>query len=146
MKTPPFKKGQHIWLEAKNLNLPYNKKISSKREGPFEIQEVMGPVTYKLKLPTRWQNHNVFHAALLTPYLETETHGPNHTNPPPDLVEGNPEWEVESILSHQRQGHGYQYLMHWKGYGSADNSWEPAGNLKNAQETINLYKQCHGLL
>ena len=146
MKTPPFKKGQCVWLEAKNLNLPYNKKISSKREGPFEIQEVMGPVTYKLKLLTRWQNHNVFHAALLTPYLETETHGPNHTNPPPDLVEGNPEWEVESILSHRRRGHGYQYLVHWQGYGSADDSWEPAGNLKNAQETINQYKQRHGLL
>jgi len=42
----PFEKDQLVWLEAKNLHLGYNKKISTKREGPFKIIEVMGPVTY----------------------------------------------------------------------------------------------------
>jgi hypothetical protein len=29
----------------------HHKKIAPKREGPFEIDEVLGPVTYRLKLP-----------------------------------------------------------------------------------------------
>jgi hypothetical protein len=53
----------------------YHKKMAPKREGPFEIEEVLGPVTYRLKLPTTWKIHNVFHAVLLKPYVETEVHG-----------------------------------------------------------------------
>ncbi|ESK86115.1 hypothetical protein Moror_9322 [Moniliophthora roreri MCA 2997] len=46
-----FEKGQKVWLEGKNLSLGYpSPKLSLKREGPFEIEEVLGPVTYKLKL------------------------------------------------------------------------------------------------
>ena len=65
----PFKKGDQVWLEGKNLKTLYeSKKISPKREGPFEIQEVLGPLTYRLTLPVQWKIHPVFHAALLTPY------------------------------------------------------------------------------
>ena len=33
----PFKEGDKVWLEVTNLNLGYNKKLASKREGPFAI-------------------------------------------------------------------------------------------------------------
>jgi len=32
------------------------------------------------------------------PYKETDQHGPNFLEPPPDILEGEPEWEVEQIL------------------------------------------------
>lgn len=94
----PFSLGQKVWLDSKNLNLGYNKKIKAKREGPFVIKEVLGPVTYRLKLPEHWKRvklHDVFHANLLMPYIETEVHGPNKTRPSPD-IEGM--LEVERIL------------------------------------------------
>ena len=47
----PFEKGQKVWLDSRNLKTSYHKKIGPKREGPFEIDEVLGPVTYRLKLP-----------------------------------------------------------------------------------------------
>jgi hypothetical protein len=50
---------------------------NTKQEGPFKIKEVLGLVTYRLKLPTTWKIHNVFHAVLLKPYVETEVHGEN---------------------------------------------------------------------
>ena len=65
-----------------------HKKIKPKREGPFTIIEVLGPVTYQLKLPTTWRIHDVFHATLLQPYKENETYGQNFTQPPPELLEG----------------------------------------------------------
>ena len=42
----PFKKGQKVWLDSRNLKTQYYKKIGPKREGPFEIDKVLGPVTY----------------------------------------------------------------------------------------------------
>ena len=61
----PFEKGQKVWLDSRNLKTSYHKKIRPKHEGPFEIEEVLGPVTYQLKLPETWRIHNVFHAVLL---------------------------------------------------------------------------------
>ena len=49
----PFHKGQKVWLEATNLQLNYNKKITTKEEGPFQILEVLPPVNYRLKLPEK---------------------------------------------------------------------------------------------
>jgi hypothetical protein len=46
----PFKKGQMVWLDLRHLKTNYHKKMALKQEGPFEIEEVLGPVTYQLKL------------------------------------------------------------------------------------------------
>src|SRR5277367_5738443 len=52
-----FSQGQKVWLDSQNLKANYHKKMSPKREGPFEIEEVLGPITYKLKLPKTWKIH-----------------------------------------------------------------------------------------
>ena len=67
----------------------------------------------------------MFHVDLLTPYHETEVHGANFTQPPPDLIDGEEEYEVEEILDSRKHGRGrkVQYLVKWKGYPSSDNQW-----------------------
>jgi hypothetical protein len=74
----PFKKGQMVWLDSRHLKTNYHKKMAPKREGPFKIEEVLGPVTYQLKLPESWQIHKVFHATLLYPYRENKVYGENY--------------------------------------------------------------------
>ena len=105
----PFLENQLVWLEAKNLRLGYNKKISTKREGPFKITEVMGPVTYRLQLPPAWKIHDVFHASLLTPHKETNIHRPSFPKPPTELIEDEPEWEVDRILRHRKRNRKLEY-------------------------------------
>ncbi|ESK81286.1 hypothetical protein Moror_8459 [Moniliophthora roreri MCA 2997] len=101
-KLDMFEEGQRVWLEAKNLATGYpSKKLAPKREGLFEILEVLGPVTYKLDLPHQWKIHPVFHAALLSPFKETEAHRPSFTEPPLDLIEGFEEYEVEAVIGHR---------------------------------------------
>ena len=106
--------GDKVWLEGANLKLTHPKaKLDAKRYGPFLITKAISPVVFQLALPPEWRIHDVFHASLLTPYKETEEHGENFTQPPPGLVEGQEEYEVEQIIDSRRWGRArkLQYLL-----------------------------------
>ena len=141
-KSPHFLKyhvDQQVWLEGTHLRTTHpTHKLRAKRFGPFKVLEVLSPVTYRLELPANWKIHNAFHAAVLHPYKETTIHGPNFPEPPPDLVEGQEEWEVDNVLASRRFGHNkaLQYLVKWKGFSEAHNSWEPKRNLGNADQLV----------
>ena len=94
-------------------------------------------------LPVTWKIHDVFHVDLLTPYNETDFHGPNFQQPPPDLIEGVEEYEVEQILDSRCHGRGrkVQYLVKWKGYPNFDNQWVNWDNM-HADEVIEAFKRC----
>ena len=141
--TTKWSEGQQVWLKAKNISLTYgSSKLAPQCHGPFKILRVISPVAYELELPKHWKIHPVFHASLLTPYVETMVHGSNFLRPPPDIIDGQEEYEVEQILSHRTFGcqKQLQYLVKWKGYPSSDNSWELAENL-HANELIQEYRQ-----
>jgi hypothetical protein len=142
----PFKEGQKVWLDARNLKTLYHKKMAPKHEGPFEIIEVLGPVTYRLKLPKTWRIHDVFHAVLLRQYRETETYGENYPQPPPELRDGEEIYEIESILRHRKRGRGYQYLIKWDGYPISEASWEPEDVFTDDGDVLTQYKRRHQLL
>ena len=142
----PFKVNDKVWLESKNLKLRHeSKKLAPKREGPFTIAEVLNPLNYRLSLPESWHIHPVFHTSLLSPFKHTNVHGENFICPPPDLIEGQPEYEVEAIISHRRSGKGRAYLVKWKDYSTSENTWEPERNLYNAEEILKQYKRRHQL-
>jgi hypothetical protein len=98
-----FKIGDRVWLEKTNLPLPYESlKLAPKRYGPFPIIKKISDVSYKLKLPPTWKIHDTFHAGLLMLYKENDKYGSNFLEPPPELLNGEPKWEVEEIIG-QRQ-------------------------------------------
>ena len=107
------------------------------------MSKVISPVVYQLVLPMSWKILNTFHASLLSPYKEMGEHGPNFTEPPPELIEGAEEYEVESILGQCTYGQWKKkkYLVKWKGYSDAHNSWELAKNV-NAPELVKEYHRC----
>jgi Chromo (CHRromatin Organisation MOdifier) domain len=128
----PLEKREQVWLEGTNLKLSHpSAKLALRRYGPFPITDLISPVVYHIWLPLHWHIHNVFYVSLLTPYKETEAHGCNYPEPPPDLIEGEPEYKVDQILAVRRHGcnQDLQYLLHWKGYSQAHNSWEPTENI-----------------
>jgi Chromo (CHRromatin Organisation MOdifier) domain len=139
--------GQRVWLEGKNLPISHGTiKLSPKRYGPFTITKLISPVASQLDLPISWNIHPVFHNNLLTPYIETNAHGPNFTRPPPDLINREAEYKVEAIKSHHYFGKNkrLQYLLKWKGYPEADNTWESEDQL-NAPDLLKQYNRRHGL-
>jgi hypothetical protein len=123
--TTTWKTGQLVWLEGKNLPLPYRMaKLAPCRHRPFKISKIISPVVVRLELLAQWSIHLVFHTSLITAYTETPSHGPNFTQLPPDLIDGEEEYEVEQIRSHWTWGRHetLQYLIKWKGYPESDNT------------------------
>jgi hypothetical protein len=95
----PFIENQLVWLEGTNLHLSHPMaKLRPKQFGPFHINKVISPCVYCLNLPKHWKIHNIFHASLLSPYTKTPEHGPNYPEPPPELINDQPEYEVEQVL------------------------------------------------
>lgn len=56
----------------------------------------------------------------------------------------NEEYEVDAILKHRETSSGREYLIHWKGYGSEEDSWEKAANL-SCPKMLNKYIRSVGL-
>src|SRR6185369_9700986 len=95
-----FKIGDQVWLEATNLKTKRpSKKLDHKHFRPFKIIKQVGAAAYQLQLPPTWTIYNTFNQDLLTKWTE-----PKHASqkrkapPPPDLIEGEMEYEVEKIL------------------------------------------------
>jgi hypothetical protein len=96
---------EQVWLEATHLKIHHQKtKLKPKQYGPFKIIKEISPVAYQLKLPMAWGIHDIFHASLLLPYCETTAHGPNFSQPPLELIDGEEEYQVECIMGHQNTG------------------------------------------
>ena len=123
---PKFQEGDMVWLDGRNLHIDQlTIKLAAKRHGPFRVAQVMSPVNYCLELPMQWRIHPVFHIDLLTKYHKTPLHSTNYQCPPPELIDGEEEYEVEKVIASRCFGCGrkFQYLVKWKGYPNSDNQW-----------------------
>jgi hypothetical protein len=143
MNYKPYQEQDQVWLGATNLKTMHpTAKLAPKWYGPFTIKKKVLDVVFQLELPHQWKIHNVFHASLLTPYTETELHGPNFPEPPPEIIKGDPEFEVEQIVGSRQVGKKktLQYKIRWKGYLPAHNSWEPAKQV-HALELIEQFQK-----
>jgi len=59
--------------------------------------------------------------------------------PAPILIDNAEEWEADQILDYRRQDNRHEFLVHWKVYERADDSWEPIENLDHSLELIQEY-------
>ena len=74
-----------------------------------------------------------------------DVYGQNFNEPPPELLEGEEVYEVETILNHRKRGQGYQYYIKWQGYPISDASWELENSFSDDSDTLMQYKLQHDL-
>ena len=140
---PQYHEGNLMWLEGRNLRTnQLTAKLAARRHGPFSVEQVLSPVTYKLSLPSTWNIHLVFHTDLLTPYRETPFHGENYQRPLAELIQGLEEYEVKAVLDVRHYGRKKkrQYLVKWKGYPDSNNEWVDHADM-HAPEAIKEYEE-----
>ena len=83
----------------------------------------------------------MFRVFLLEPYLVSQSNFNRATPPPPpDLIHGEEEFEVEKILDKRRQYGRFEYLVKWIGHPTHLSTWEPAENLKHCEELLQGYE------
>ncbi|PSR72503.1 hypothetical protein PHLCEN_2v11626 [Hermanssonia centrifuga] len=89
---------------------------------------------YELELPGHTNIFPKFHASLLKRHIANDdTRYPSraHEEPAPTF---DPETRedhhfVERILDRRRRGRGWQYLVHWKGFGPEHDEWLPGSRV-----------------
>ena len=54
-----------VWLSSEHLALApgLSSKLAAKFVGPFKVLEQVGEVSFRLKLPSHWRVHDVFHVS-----------------------------------------------------------------------------------
>ena len=89
--------------------------------------------------------HNVFHIDKLIPFVSNDAYGEAYSQPPPELIDGEEEYEVEEIIRHRYKGRTKrtkEYFVSWKGYPPSENSWVKEQDL-HAPELIDEYHRSH---
>lgn len=152
-KDVEFEEGDFVLLNRETLGLNRNvtgtgKKLIPKFEGPFEVQEKISRLTYRIRLPASYAIHPVININHLERYNESpDEFGERMIIPKqrPDF-DKMAEYEVDRIIGERwrKTRHGKrqrQYQIRWKGYGPEDDTWELRNNLRNAPEIIRTWEK-----
>jgi hypothetical protein len=114
-----FALGDRVWLDGSDIatNRPLTK-LSHQRLGPFVVKACVGQSAYCLSLSPHFHRlHPVFPVVKLSPALPDPIPGRRPAPPPPPtLIDGKEEYEVEAILDSRMCYNHLEYLVKWKGY------------------------------
>lgn len=143
-----FKLGDKVLLSTQNIrNQNQAPKLAPKYIGPFAITRVVSDVAYQLELPSNMKIHNVFHVSKLRKYVDGAEEFPDReviVRSSPVIVDGEEAWEVERVVRKRTRKVGHrsvvEYFVLWKNYPDWEGTWEPASNLKLAQESVNKFE------
>jgi transposase InsO family protein len=141
---PDFKVGDQVWLDSRNLRTHRPaKKLDYKREGPFTVTEKVGTRSYRLNLPKTVKVYPVFHVSLLERFRPDLISGRTPKRRPPLVVDGEEEFEVESILDSKQERGRVFYFVHWKGYPISERSWVSSDAIQNSPLLLAKFHQDH---
>uniref|UniRef100_A0A8C6NLP1 Integrase catalytic domain-containing protein n=1 Tax=Nothobranchius furzeri TaxID=105023 RepID=A0A8C6NLP1_NOTFU len=128
---PSYVPGDKVWVSTADLRFrAKSKNLAPRFLGPYTVQKVINPVSYRLRLPATLRIHPTFHISRLKPYVESSLLPPPAPAPPPArFLDGEPIYTIRRILDARCRGRGWQYLVDWADYGPEERSWEPARSI-----------------
>jgi hypothetical protein len=109
-----FAVGDQVLLATRYVQpkTPLGKKLLPRFMGPFTVTGKVNEVAYRLDLPDNLRWHNVFHVSLLRAYVAG---GRVQPPPMPEIVDGEPGYEVGQLLDHRLKQTQLEFLVAWKG-------------------------------
>ncbi|KAD7477122.1 hypothetical protein E3N88_00258 [Mikania micrantha] len=125
-----FMVGDWVYVKLKpyrqlSVSQRIHQKLAAKFFGPFQIIEKIGPVAYRLHLPSTSKIHLVFHVAL----LKKAVCAPTDTHLPPDLCIDSTDTPIPIAVIAKRvlqnaSDSVEQWLIQWQHQDSEDATWE----------------------
>ncbi|KAA3456998.1 DNA/RNA polymerases superfamily protein [Gossypium australe] len=125
LKVPPWKKIFRFGRKGK---------LSSRFIGPYEVIERVGPVAYKLRLPSELDKiHNVFHVSMLRRYRSDPSHviSPSEVEIQPDMTyEEEPIRILAREVKELRNKKISLVKVLWQRHGIEEATWESENTMK----------------
>ena len=126
------------------------RKLVQRMIGPFEVIERINPMVYRLRLPDTYSMHPVFNLEHLKKYIPSpDEFGERTELPPTRELRASEEYEVEAILGHRlvgkKKANRRMFLVRWKDYGPADDSWVSEYDLRNSSQLKRDYLKSKSL-
>jgi transposase InsO family protein len=138
-QEPSLKRGDRVYLLRRHIQTKRpSTKLDFKKLGPFKVTEKIGNVNYRLQLPSSSRLHPVFHISLLEPCKGAT---PVVTDAELQPENDEQEYEAEEILDSRVNNGVLEYLVKWKDYTSAENTWEPRKHLANSPRLLEEFHQ-----
>jgi hypothetical protein len=130
-----FQVGDKVYLSTKNLKSRRpSRKLGNQWEGPFEILRQVGN-SYQLQLPAGSNIHDVFAPELLFRDPNNPLPGQEQPRNPPEIIEGQEEWEVQEVLASRLYRNTLKYQVSWVGH-DPDTTWYNASNLMGSPHKL----------
>jgi hypothetical protein len=133
---PTYRVNDKVMLSMRNIRTKKPaKKLDQKYSGPYSISELIGTHACRLTLPKDMKVHDVFHVALLKPFVTPTYPGQVEVrrDPVEITVEDEVHYEIANVLNSRvnTKTRKLEYLIEWAGYEGTDEetSWEPAINI-----------------
>jgi hypothetical protein len=142
-KPQEFKEGDLVLLNRAYINLDNYKQAKLQKllplyVGPYTVLDKISANAYRIQLPSNYSIYPVFHTSALKPYLVPDD-SRQQPIPDPDIIAGQEEYEIDTILDSRLIRKQPQYLVKWKGFPNDENEWIPLKNLKHAQDAVKDY-------
>lgn len=143
--APVYKVHDRVWLNLRNVRTQRPSKKLDWLHAKYEVLEVPTPYTVRLNVPTGI--HPVFHVELIRPAATDPLPSQvvDDSEPPPVVVDGELEYEVEAVLDVRRRRLGrrsrMEALVKWAGY--PEPSWEPLSEVQGVS-ALDDYERTHG--
>jgi hypothetical protein len=113
-------------------------KLDNKMYRPCKILTAHDNRYCKLELPDCWKIHPMFNIALLEQYL-----GKNPEREVIEIEADDADWEMEKVIASGPSNEDAEkpvFLVIWKGYSQAENTWEKFYNVdENARGLLEDY-------
>ncbi|PKU65792.1 hypothetical protein MA16_Dca009121 [Dendrobium catenatum] len=148
-KDVQFEIGEFVYLKLRpyrhnTLARRLSVKLAPRYYGPYEIEQKIGNVAYRLKLPPTTTIHLIFHVSQLKKFKGDFV--PIDTLPPTLSEEGTSLLEPSSLkgVRHTKEG-GKEVLIEWKDLPTHDATWEAYENIQtqfpafNLEDKVNLW-------
>ncbi|XP_074346320.1 uncharacterized protein LOC141685094 [Apium graveolens] len=133
-----FTKGDWVFLKLqpyrqKSLDTRISLKLFAKFFGPFQVEEKVGAVAYKLRLPAHSKLHPVFHVSLLKKFVGNNPISaeelPDYDQD--DIVKLIPDKVLQRRYNKRGDQDIIQWLIKWQDMDSSEASWEDCSFIVN---------------